>query len=214
VLTFEQYLRETAEKGGFINTLFEEKLFALVGTLERIAAPLAAGKIPYELIGGGGVVAQVNRVDPSAVRNTKDIDIMIHRADLERIKHAAGVDMLLPHGETKALNSVHLIFSGEKVKASQVVPNPPLRPEHHSIHGVDVAVIPVADLVQMKLSNYRPIDQVHIQDLDSVGLITEEMEKTLPPALHARLQEIRKQWHRPPGRCCTDREVCATSLER
>jgi hypothetical protein len=203
VLTFEQYLRETAEKGGFINTLFEEKLFALVGTLERIAAPLAAGKIPYELIGGGAVMVQVNRVDPSAVRNTKDIDIMIHRADLERIKevatqhgfrfrHVAGVDMLLPHGETKALNAVHLIFSGEKVKASQVVPNPPLRPEHHSIHGVDVAVIPVADLVQMKLSNYRPIDQVHIQDLDSVGLITAEIEKVLPPALHGRLQEIRK----------------------
>lgn len=204
MLTFEQYLRNTAEKGGSINTLFEERLFALVGTLEKIAAPPAAEKISYELIGGCAVMVQVNRVDPSAVRNTKDIDIMIHRADLERIKkvagqhgftfrHSAGLDRLMPDGETRALNAVHLIFSGEKVKASQAVPNPPLRPEHHSIHGVDVAVISVSDLVQMKLSNYRPIDQVHIQDLDSVGLITAAVEEALPHALHARLQELRKQ---------------------
>src|SRR5215469_7897145 len=106
-MTFEQFVAESLEKGGSINTLFEEQLFALVGTLERIARPLAAEKIPYELIGGGAVMVQVNRVDPSAVRNTKDIDIMIGREDLERIKdvaerhgftfrHSAGLDMLLP----------------------------------------------------------------------------------------------------------------------
>ena len=202
MLTFEQYLRETAEKGLSVNTLFEERLFALVGTLERIAGPLAAAKIPYELIGGGAVMVQVNRVEPSAVRNTKDLDIMVHRADLERIKevsakygftfrHAAGVDMLLPHGETKALNAVHLIFTGEKVRPNQAVPNPPLRPEHVSVHGVEVAVISVADLVQMKLSNNRDIDRVHVDDLDLVGLVTPEVERTLPPALQARLREIR-----------------------
>jgi len=52
-------------------------------------------------------------------------------------------------------------------------------------------VIPVADLVLMKLSNNRDIDRVHVRDLDSVGLITSEVERTLPPVLHARLQEIR-----------------------
>ena len=126
----------------------------------------------------------------------------MNRADLERIKevaaahgftfrHTAGLDMLMPPGETKALNAVHLVFTGEKVKASQAVPNPPLRPEHVSVHGVEVAVIPVLDLVQMKLSNNRDIDRVHVRDLDSVHLITAEIEKALPPALHARLQEIR-----------------------
>ena len=63
---------------------------------------------------------------------------MIHRADLERIKyvtaqngfvfrHAAGVDMLLPPGELKAMNAVRLIFSGERVRPSQLIPNPPDR---------------------------------------------------------------------------------------
>lgn len=182
--------------------MFEERLFALVGTLERIAVPLEAAQIPYELIGGGAVMVQVQRVEPSAVRNTKDLDIMIQRTDLERIKqvaarqgftfrHVASVDMLLPPGETKALNAVHLIFSGEKVRQSQIVPNPPIRPEHISVHGVEVAVIPVSDLVQMKLSNNRDIDRVHVRDLDSVGLITPAIEKLLPSSLRERLEEIR-----------------------
>lgn len=202
MLTFEQFLQDTVEKGGSINSLFEERLFTLVGTLERIAKPLAAERIAYELIGGGAVMLQVNRVEPSAVRNTKDIDIMVRRPDLERIKevaqrhgftfrHAAGLDMLLPHGESRARNAVHLIFSGEKVRPNQEVANPPLRPEHLCIHGVDVAVIPVADLVQMKLSNNRDIDRVHVRDLDSVGLITPELEEALPSVLRARLHELR-----------------------
>jgi len=200
--TFGQFVAESLEKGGHINTLFEEQLFALVGTLERIARPLAAEKIPYELIGDGAVMVQVNRVDPSAVRNTKDVDIMIRRKDFERIKdiaerhgftfrHTASLDMLLPPGETKARNAVHLVFSGEKTAPGQPVPNPPLKPERLSIHGVEVAVIPVPDLVQMKLSNNRDIDRVHVRDLDSVGLITPDVEEALPPALHSRLREIR-----------------------
>ena len=147
-------------------------------------------------------MVQVNRVDQSAVRNTKDIDIMVHRADLNRIKevaqrhgflsrHATGPDMLLPHGETQAGNAVHLIFSGEKVKSNQEMANPPLRPEHLSIHGVEVAVIPVVDLIQMKLSSNRDIDRVHVRDLDLVGLITPEVQEAVPPVLRTRLQEIR-----------------------
>lgn len=100
--------------------------------------------------------------------------------------------MLLPPGEVKALNAIHLIFSGQKTKASQAVPNPPLRPEYLTINGVQVSVIPVADLVQMKLSNNRDKDRVHVRDMDSVGLITPHVESYLPVALRNRLAEIRK----------------------
>jgi hypothetical protein len=203
LVTFEQFLRETAVRGGSVNTLFEAHLFALVGTLEKIAGPLASERVPYELIGGGAVMVQVNRVEPSAVRLTKDIDIMINRSDLERLKvvaakhgftfrHAAAIDMLLPPGEVKARNAIHLIFSGEKTRVDQPVTNPPLRPEHLTINGVQVSVIPVADLVQMKLCNNRDVDRVHVRDMDSVGLITPEVESSLPIDLRHRLAEIRK----------------------
>jgi hypothetical protein len=71
------------------------------------------------------------------------------------------------------------------------MPNPPLRPHFLSIHGVEVAVIPVADLVLMKLGNNRDIDRVHVRDMDPVGLVTAEVERTLPEILRDRLPEIR-----------------------
>jgi hypothetical protein len=43
----------------------------------------------------------------------------------------------------------------------------------------------------MKLTSYRLKDQVHIQDLDAVGLITPEMEAELREKLRARLSQIR-----------------------
>jgi len=182
--------------------MFEERFFALLGTLEKITKALVDAKIPFELIGGGAVMLHVNQVKPSAVRNTKDVDIMVQRADLDRIKeaaaqhgftfrHAAGVDLLLPARETQARNAVRLIFTGENVRPNQATPNPPLRLQHISVHGVDVAVVPVADLVLMKLSDNRDIDRVHVRDLDLVGLVTPEIERALPPVIHARLQEIR-----------------------
>jgi hypothetical protein len=130
------------------------------------------------------------------------VDIMIRCADLDRIqqpaqqhgfsfRHSAGLYMLLPAGETKARNAVYLVFSGEKTTPAQAVPNPRLRPEYLTIHGVEVAVIPIQNLVQMKLANNRDIDRVHVRDMDSVGLITPEIEDALPSALRGRLQQIR-----------------------
>jgi hypothetical protein len=201
--TFEQFLHDTATKGEVINTLFEERLFALVALLQKIADPFAAEKIPYELVGGMAVLAQVQRVAPDEIRLTKDVDIMIYRSDLERVKdvaqrhgfrfhHAAGLDMPLFGEEKKARRGVHLIFSGEKVRVNQATPNPPIQPERISIHGTDVWVIPVADLVRMKLSSYRDADRVHVRDMDAVGLITPAVEGTLSGELRSRLQHVRE----------------------
>ncbi len=52
-------------------------------------------------------------------------------------------------------------------------------------------VIPLADLVRMKLSSYRLKDQVHIQTLDAAGLITPEVKKFLTAPLLLRLHHIR-----------------------
>ena len=46
VLTFEQFLRSTAAKGEAINTLFEERLFDLVGVLHKVAEVLSARAYP------------------------------------------------------------------------------------------------------------------------------------------------------------------------
>ena len=51
----------------------------------------------------------------------------------------------------------------------------------------------------MKLTSFRLKDKVHIIDLDSVGLITPEIEQTLPDALRDRLDQVRKEERQSPG---------------
>ena len=203
MLTFEQFIRDTAQKGEVVNLMFEERLFDLVGVLHKITDALAAENIPHELIGGLAVLIHVEEADPAQTALTRDVDLMVRRSDLERIKeaaarngfrfrHAAGVDMLLYGSTESARNAVHLIFSGEKVRPNQATPNPPILPEKKVIHGQEVLVVPVADLVRMKLSSYRDKDRVHIRSMDAAGLITRELEEGLPDELRSRLQHVRE----------------------
>lgn len=88
-LTWKQFLEETAATGEVINLMFEERLFNLVGILQKIAEPLAAANIPYEIIGGLAVLIHVEEVDPSQAVLTRDVDILIRRSDLDRVIAAA-----------------------------------------------------------------------------------------------------------------------------
>jgi hypothetical protein len=137
--------------------------------------------------------------DPMKARLTKDVDAGVARSDLPRViaaaelggfqfRHAAGLDMLLDGEKPSAKSAVHLLFLNEKVKSEDFGPVPASEPVR-TTEGILIA--PVADLVRMKLTSYRLKDKVHIQDLDSVGLITPEIESGLPEPLLARLKEVR-----------------------
>lgn len=155
-----------------------------------------------EVIDGLAVLIHVEEASPEHAALTRDVDLLVRRSDLARIKeaaaksgfrfrHAGGVDMLVYGDVDSAKNAVHLIFSEEKVRPDYSAPTPSLAPQRKHIHGKDVLVIPVADLVLMKLTSFRLKDQVHIQTLDSAGLITHDIEEKLAPDLAARLQHIR-----------------------
>jgi hypothetical protein len=45
----------------------------------------------------------------------------------------------------------------------------------------------------MKLTSFRLKDKIHIIDMDSVGLITPEIEAGLPDALRERLDQVRAE---------------------
>jgi len=199
-MRFEKFLEEAAEKGEVVNLVFEERLFNLVGVLQRITGPLVAANVPYEVVGGLAVLIYVEEADPTHSVLTRDVDILVRRSDLARViavaqeqgfefRHVAGVDMLL-YGE-KAMNAIHLVFAGEKVKPSQVMPNPQVSPMRKTIKGAEVCVMPVAELVQMKLGANRDKDRVHLRSLDAAGLITPEIESGLPEPLRVRLQHVR-----------------------
>ncbi|HYR85814.1 MAG TPA: hypothetical protein VE422_17120 [Terriglobia bacterium] len=58
------------------------------------------------------------------------------------------------------------------------------RPQSGNRHYAGVAAGP------LELTSFSLKDKVHIQDLDEVGLITPEIEQTLPEPLRARLAEV------------------------
>jgi hypothetical protein len=59
------------------------------------------------------------------------------------------------------------------------------------MHGL--RLIPLADLVRMKLASFRAKDEAHINDLDEAGLVTPEIEASLPAELAERLSRSRQR---------------------
>jgi hypothetical protein len=83
---------------------------------------------------------------------------------------------------------VHLFFTGEKVRLDYAEPAPELR-DFRRLRGV--RLIPLADLVRMKLTSFRAMEEAHLKDLDEAGLITPEIEAGLSPLLRERLSRPR-----------------------
>src|SRR5437763_2906999 len=103
--------------------------------LARAVAALESAGIPYAVAGGNAVAAWVSRVDEAAVRNTRDVDILIRRSDLEAatkamasagfvFRQAAGVTMFLDGPDAKARDAVHIVFADEKVRPKYSQPAP------------------------------------------------------------------------------------------
>ena len=78
------------------------------------------------------------------------------------------------------------------MRPNQAAPNPPIQPDKKAILGRPVFVIPVADLVSMKLSSYRDKDRVHVRAMDAAGLITPSVEQGLHEELKSRLRYTRE----------------------
>ena len=166
--------------------------------LLRAAAALEKAQVPYAVIGGNAVAAWVSRVDEAAVRNTRDVDILLRRADFDAAKvamaaagfvyrHAASIDMFLDGPGAKARDAVHVIFANEKVKEADPVQAPDVT---ESEPGDSFRVVTLDALVRMKLVANRLKDQVHLQDFIEVGLIDATWPARFPPELAARLQHV------------------------
>ena len=56
--------------------------------MRRAAAALGGAGVPYAVIGGNAVAEWVGSVDEAAVRNTRDVDILLRRADFPAAKAA------------------------------------------------------------------------------------------------------------------------------
>lgn len=172
--------------------------------LLRAAAALRAAGLPYAVVGGNAVAAWVSRVDETAARNTRDVDLVVRRADFDRIRaalEAAGftyrqlsalgragkMDVFLDSGSNKVRDALHIIWANEQVTPES--PEPAPDPAGAEESG-GFALIPLEPLVRMKLSSFRDKDRMHLRDLLEVGLIDHAWLAKLPAPLGERLRVI------------------------
>ena len=166
--------------------------------LLRAAAALSGDRVDYAIVGGNAVAAWVATVDESAVRNTQDVDVMIRRSDFDRAKaalegagfvyrHAAGLDLFLDGAGASPRQAVHLVFSGEQVRAHEPAPNPDVG--ESSDMGA-FRVLNLDALVRIKLTAFRDKDRTHVRDLIDVGLVDRSWVARLQGVLGERLAQL------------------------
>jgi len=166
--------------------------------LMRSTSALERAGIPYAVIGGNAVAAWVSRVDREAVRNTKDVDLLVRRSDLiaatgvlERDGFVAvevqGVTIFLDGPNGKPSQGVHVLIAGEKVRPDYVAPAPDVNESEEMEH---FRAIGLEALVRMKLTSFRDNDRTHLRDLVGVGLVDATWPARFQPELAARLQGL------------------------
>jgi hypothetical protein len=166
--------------------------------LEKAVAALEAAGLPYAVVGGNAVAKWVATVDEGAVRNTRDVDILVRRADFPAVKAALeaagfvyaeliGVDVFMDGTSGKPSDGVHLLYAAEKVRPDYTVPNPDIS---ESVPTQTYRVVDLEGLVRMKLVSNRDKDRTHIRDLIGVGLIDATWPDRFPPDLADRLRAI------------------------
>jgi len=166
--------------------------------LKRSAAALESAGLPYAVIDGNAVAAWVSKVDPGAVRNTVDVDLMVNRLDFNAVKTALvaagfvyhelmGVPMFLDGPEGSPRDAIHLLFAGEKVRQEYHTSAPRLiiNKQHDAFK-----LIELEPLITMKLTSFRLKDRVHLLDMIDVGLLDSSWCERLQPELTERLQEL------------------------
>ncbi|NOZ39997.1 MAG: nucleotidyltransferase family protein [Planctomycetes bacterium] len=166
--------------------------------LDRVTAALNAANIEYAVIGGNAVAAWVSRIDRAAVRNTRDVDLLLRREDLDAAKaalepagfiyrHVRGIDMFLDGPGSKARDAVHILFANEKVRSEDLAATPKMS---ESEDDAAFRVVSLEALVRMKLTSYRRKDQVHLLDMIHVELLDATWPAKYPGELGQRLQRL------------------------
>lgn len=172
--------------------------------LLRAAEALREAGIPYAVAGGNAVAAWVSRIDEAAVRNTRDVDILLRRADLEAAKAAlaragfihrrvaslgqpAGMDVFLDGPDASVRDALRIIPACERVHSNNPLPAPDV---NESEEADAFRLVSLNALVRMKLTSFRDKDRTHLRDLIELGLVDESWLDRVPAEVRSRLEEL------------------------
>lgn len=166
--------------------------------LVRATTALKNAGIDYGVVGGNAVAAWVSRIDRAAVRNTRDVDLLLRREDLEAAKralapagfvyrHVKSIDMFLDGPGSKVRDAVHILFAGEKVRKGDLAATPTMNEVEED---EAFRVVSLEALVRMKLTSFRDRDKTHLRDMIDLGLIGPAWPARFTGELASRLQSL------------------------
>ena len=189
---------QTVGMNGDILDRMERAVASVRERLLRATGALNAAGIPYAVVSGNAMASWVATVDEGAVRNTRDVDLLVRRGDLPAITTALeqagfvydellGVTMFRDGMDGETSEAIYLLFAGEKTRPDHLLPAPEIQTVEDP---AKFQVITLDSLVVMKLMSNRRKDQVHVEDLIGVRLIDDSWLGKFPPELANRLKHI------------------------
>lgn len=180
--------------------------FALAEARAReVSTLLSKHQIRHAVVGGMAVHANVMEVAGIAPHVRGNIDVLLERKDFKeslRVIREIGlsaVDLCTVRAcgeERNHLGSIRFVFAGERVRPNDCYTTPELNGGTTFPSLLSFECIRLLPLLFMKLTSYRHVDIVHIQDLLAVGLITKKIEAALPADLRKRLEHVKAETKR------------------
>ena len=131
--------------------------------LNRACQALNQAQVPYAVVGGNAVAAWVATIDDGAVRNTRDVDLLLAEEDLPRATQALqavgflrhevmGTVVFLDGPEGKPSQGLHILLADRKVRPEYVSPTPSV---NRTTEINQKRIVELEALVEMKLNSYR-----------------------------------------------------------
>lgn len=135
--------------------------------MERACQALENAGILYAVIGGNAVAAWVATKDDGAVRNTRDVNLLLRGEDLDRATEAMqsvgfyrdkvmDVTVFLDGPDGKPSQGVHILRAEQKVKETYASPAPANRPIDHDRRQTNRGVGRTGPHEVEQLSRQRP----------------------------------------------------------
>ena len=159
--------------------------------LRRATRALDGAGVPYAVVGGNAVAEWVARIDDEAVRNTRNVDLLVRRGDFPPDRHSKRRALFTSTYSTSMCSSMvrkaslagSTFFLPVKKSAARMRTRPRTRriPAQGRVPGA------VARCLRCyKLTAWRDKDRTHLRDMIQVGLLDATWPARLPPPLAER----------------------------
>jgi len=169
---------------------------AVHGALERLIGLLAAGRIPYALVGAMALNEYGYR------RVTVDVDILLTREGLAEFKRqhlGRGYLEKFPGSrgmrDTENGVDIDVILTGEYPGDGKPKPVVCPDPREAAVEGTRVRLLPLAKLLELKLASgisapHRLRDLADVLEVVRLQRLPEEFDTQLDPSVRAKFREL------------------------